>query len=107
MPISPLEARLSHHLDLTFSEREAIRWLERRERSFRARDIVIHEGEVTDSLYIVSSGWLHGSTMLKDGDRQILRFYFVGDITTTFSIAWGQSAATLQAVSDVTLFEMP
>jgi len=107
MPISPLEARLSHHLDLTFSEREAIRWMERREKSFRARDIVIHEGEATDSLYIVSSGWLHGSTLLKDGERQILRFYFVGDITTTFSIAWGRSAATLQAVSDVTLFEMP
>ncbi|MBB4618511.1 Crp/Fnr family transcriptional regulator [Sphingomonas abaci] len=107
MPISPLEARLSHHLDLTFSEREAIRWLERRERSFRARDIIIHEGEATDCLYIVASGWLHGSTVLKDGDRQILRFYFVGDITTTFSIAWGRSAATLQAVSDVTLYEIP
>ena len=104
---SPLEARLSRHLTLTFSERDALRWLERRERSFRAGDVVVHEGEESDSLYIVASGWLHGSAKLKDGGRQILRFYFVGDITATFSIAWGYSAATLRAVSDTTLYEMP
>jgi CRP-like cAMP-binding protein len=107
MTISPLEARLSHHLDLTFAEREALRWLERRERSYAAGDVVVQEGQATDCLYIVASGWLHGSVMLRDGDRQILRFYFVGDITTTFSIAWGRSAATLQAVSPATLFEIP
>jgi CRP-like cAMP-binding protein len=107
MSNSPLETRLSYHLDLTFSEREALRWLERRERTYRAGEIVLSEGESTDSLFIVSSGWLHGSVTLPSGDRQILRFYFVGDITTTLSLAWGYSAATLQAVSDVTLYEMP
>jgi CRP-like cAMP-binding protein len=104
---SPLEARLATHLDLTFSERDTLRSLERRERSFKAGDVIIREGERLDSLYIVASGWLHGSTAMKDGDRQILRFYFVGDVTTTFSIAWGYSAATLQAVSATTLFQMP
>lgn len=106
MLASPLEARLSHHLNLTFSEREALRGLERRERSYDAGEVIIREGDATGCLYIVASGWLHGSVMMKDGDRQILRFYFVGDITTTFSIAWGRSAATLQAVSRSTLFEI-
>lgn len=104
---SPLEARLATHLDLTFSERETLRALERRERSFKAGEVVVREGDRLDSLYIVASGWLHGSTEMKGGDRQILRFYFVGDVTTTFSIAWGYSAATLQAVSHTTLFQMP
>ncbi|NTS65354.1 Crp/Fnr family transcriptional regulator [Sphingomonas sp. HHU CXW] len=107
MSDSPLEARLSYHLALTFSEREALRWLERRERSYRAGEIILSEGQSTDTLFIVSSGWLHGSVKLPSGDRQIQRFYFVGDITTTLSLAWGYSAATLQAVSDVTLFEVP
>jgi len=107
MSDSPLEARLSYHLALTFSEREALRWLERRERSYRAGEIILSEGQSTDALFIVSSGWLHGSVRLPNGDRQIQRFYFVGDITTTLSLAWGYSAATLQAVSDVTLFEVP
>ena len=104
---SPLEARLSQYLALTFVERDALRSLERRERRFEAGDVVVREGEALELLYIVASGWLHGSVQLRNGGRQILRFYFVGDITTTFSIAWGSSAATLTAVSACTLFEMP
>ena len=103
---SPLEARLSQHLALTYAERDALRWLERRERTFAAGEVIVEEGEQTDKLHVVGSGWLHGSVQLKDGARQILRFFFVGDITTTFSIAWGYSAATLTAVSQCTLFEI-
>lgn len=104
---SPLEHRLSQYLALTFAERDALRWLERRERRYAAGEVVVREGEPLDLIFIVASGWLHGSVQLKNGGRQILRFYFVGDITTTFSIAWGSSAATLTAVSACTLFEMP
>jgi CRP-like cAMP-binding protein len=57
---------------------------------------VVREGEETDKLHIVASSWLHGSMQLNDGGRQILRFYFVGDVTSTFSIASGHSAATLR-----------
>ena len=74
---------------------------------FLRRVIIVRENETTDVLYIVASGWLHGSVRLPDGGRQILRFYFVGDITTSFSIAWGYSAATLTAVSACTLYELP
>lgn len=105
--MSPLEQRLGRYLPLTFAERDALRWLERRERSYAAGQIVVAEGEATDKLHVVASGWLHGSVRLKNGGRQILRFYFVGDITTTFSIAWGYSAATLTAVSNCTLYEVP
>ncbi len=102
-----LAQKLGYHLALTYSERDALHWLERRERTFPAGSVVIEEGEETDSLFIVASGWLHGSTRLDNGGRQILRFYFLGDITTTFSLAWGISAATLTAVSNCTLFEVP
>lgn len=102
-----LERKLSYHLPLTFSEKDALRWLERRERSYSAGSVIVREGEPTDKLFIVASGWLHGSTQLEDGGRQILRFYFLGDLTATFSLAWGYCAATLTAVSDCTLFEVP
>src|SRR6476660_247544 len=104
---SALETRLSQHLPLTCAEREALRWLERRERRFAAGEVVVSEGETLETLFVVASGWLHGSVRVPDGGRQILRFYFVGDITTTFSIAWGYSAATLTAVSACTLYETP
>lgn len=103
---SPLVSRLSQHLSLTFAERDALQWLERRERHFAAGEIVVQQGEETDLLHIVASGWLHGSVQLPAGERQILRFYFVGDLTTTFSIAWGFSAATLTAVSACALYEL-
>jgi len=101
-----LELRLSRYLPLTFAERDALRWLERRERRYAAGEVIVHEGEATDQLHVVESGWLHGSVRLPHGERQILRFYFVGDLTTTFSIAWGYSAATLTAVSAATLYEV-
>lgn len=104
---SPLEQRLGQYLALTYSERDALRWLERRERRYEAGSVVLREGEETSCLHIIASGWLHASTLLPGGGRQILRFYFVGDLTTTFSIAWGVSAATLTAVSPCTLFELP
>ena len=103
---SALELRLSRYLPLTFAERDALQWLERRERRFAAGEIVVEEGAPTDLLHVVASGWLHGSVRLQNGERQILRFYFLGDLTTTFSIAWGYSAATLTAVSPATLFEV-
>ena len=89
-----------------------MQWLKRRERRYAAGEVVVHEGEETDKLHVVASGWLHGSMQLKQGGRQILRFFFVGDITTTFSIAWGYSTATrsrLRLVDGLTdaSFELP
>jgi CRP/FNR family transcriptional regulator, anaerobic regulatory protein len=104
---SALEKRLIEHLPLTWAERNALDWLERRERRYEAGEIVLEQGQPTDCLYVVSEGWLHASTRLKDGGRQILRFYFVGDITTSFSIAWEYTASALTAVSESTLFEIP
>jgi CRP-like cAMP-binding protein len=104
---SALETRLLQHLPLTFAERDALGWLERRERHYEAGEIVLEQGQQTECLYVVSSGWLHASSRLKDGGRQILRFYFVGDITTSFSIAWEYTASALTAVSECTLFEIP
>lgn len=59
------EAKLGHYLALTYSERDALRWLERRERTFEAGSIVVREGEETPLLHIVASGWLHGSKQLR------------------------------------------
>jgi hypothetical protein len=49
---SPLELRLSQHLPLTFAERDALQWLERREQRFEAGETVVREGEETDKLHI-------------------------------------------------------
>ncbi len=103
---SSLEKRLSPYLPLTYHERDALDWLERRERRIAAGEAVLEEDGPTDRLYVVGSGWLHSSVEVPGGGRQILRFYFVGDLTTPCSIAWEYSAATLTAVSDCLLYEV-
>ncbi|WP_279349329.1 Crp/Fnr family transcriptional regulator [Erythrobacter litoralis] len=101
---SPLARRLSQYLDLTYSERDALRALEQERHEFEPGDIIAREDEALERMYIVGSGWLHASTHLQDGARQILRFIFVGEIATMFSVAWEYSAATLTAVSRCTLY---
>lgn len=102
-----LEKRIAPYIALTYNERDALDWLERRERQFTAGDTVITEGDSTEPLFVVGSGWLHSSVRLADGGRQILQFHFVGDLTTAHSIAWMHSAATITAVSDCVLYEVP
>ena len=102
----PLEKTLGHHLTLTYSERDALRGLERFVTRIEAGTQLMREDEQTDRLYVVASGWLHGSVRLADGGRQILRFYFVGDLTAEGPIAWGRASSTLTAVSDCRLYAL-
>ena len=103
---SALTTRLERYLDLTPEERDALDWAERREQRVRAGAQVMKENEPNDHLYIVQQGWLHSSTTLAGGGRQILRFHYAGDLIGTSSIAWSLAANTLTAVSDCIISEL-
>ena len=107
MQLSGLIARLGRHLDLTDAEREAILHAERGERRLRAGDVLVAEGGESHALYVVRQGWLHSSTKLVTGGRQILRFHYAGDLIGTSSMAWSQAAATLTAISDCIVIDLP
>lgn len=104
---SALVERLDHYVHLEPSERDALDWLERGRRRFAAHDVVVREGEASDRLFVVRSGWLHASTRLKNGDRQILRLHFPGDIMGTSSVAWAETSATITAVTDCVISDFP
>lgn len=104
---SALVEKLNHYIALQPAEREALDWLERGRRRFAAHDVIVREGEISDRLYVVRSGWLHASTRLRNGDRQILRLHFPGDIMGTSSIAWGETSATITAVTDCVISDFP
>ena len=103
---SALIERLARYMALTADERDAITAIERRERRAAAGTRVVMEGAPNDSLFIVQHGWLHSSTMLKSGARQILKFHYAGDLVGTSSIAWSLAATTLTAIEDCILFEL-
>lgn len=88
-------AKLKHYIELTESERSALRTLEEPPKAFAAGSVIYEEQESpAGNLYLVDEGRLHSSTALADGSRAILRIYYPGDIIGVNSIAFERSATT-------------
>ena len=98
-----LAERLGHYVRLSPAEEESLAQLEDHPRQFRRGAVIIRENERPRELYIVRSGWLHSSTLLGNGSRQILRFLFQGDMLGLSLLAFADSSDTVTAVTDVTL----
>lgn len=103
MGASHLADRLGLHVRLTGAERAALADLESQERQWRRGAVIVREGEPLRELFVVRSGWLHCSAMLGNGNRQILRFYFPGELPGLTALAYRDASETLTAVTDVAL----
>lgn len=104
---SALVGKLEHYVVLTPDERAAIDWLERSRRRFNAGDVLVEEGEPTDRFWVVRQGWLHCSSRLPSGDRQILRLHFPGDVMNTSNVAWAAVSATITAATSCVVSDFP
>jgi len=104
---SCLAERFSHYVRLSPAEQAALDRLEDRARDFRRGAVVIRENERPREMYVVRSGWLHSSTMLGNGSRQIMRFLFHGDVLGMSLLAFSDSPETVTAVTDVSLCPFP
>jgi CRP-like cAMP-binding protein len=104
---SCLAERLSHFVRLSQSEAQALDGFEDQARQLRRGAVVISEHETPREMFIVRSGWLHSSSVLGNGSRQILRFHFPGDMLGLTSLAFADSPETVTAVTDVTLCPFP
>lgn len=100
---SCLAERLSHYIRLSEAETLSLAQLEEQDRSYRRGAVIIRENERPRELFIVRSGWLHSSSVLGNGSRQILRFHFQGDILGLPLLAFADSPETVTAVTDVVL----
>jgi CRP-like cAMP-binding protein len=100
---SCLAERLSHYVRLTAGEQTVLDRLEEQDRPIRRGTVVIAEGEAPRDLFVVRSGWLHASTMLGSGNRQIMRFHFQGDLIGLALLAFADSPESVTAVTDAVL----
>jgi CRP-like cAMP-binding protein len=94
---------LSHYVDLTPAERAALSRFEETPEDVAAQDLIFDEGEPVDEIAVLQDGWLFASTLMSDGRRQILRFYFPGDLVGHSSIAFRASTHQIRAVSNARL----
>jgi len=107
MPDSCLAVHLSNFVDLTEAEERLLGDLEKEPASYSGGTEIYAEGEALDQLFIVNEGWLASSTMLVDGDRQILQLHYTGDLVGAAEVSLQNSFSTLTTLTNVTLCRFP
>ena len=100
-------SRLSHYLTLTASERTALAQLEASPEALKTGEVLFEEGVATDCIALVQSGWLTSSSLLADGQRQILRVHLAGDLAGVTGLAWADGAFTVAASLDTVVCRFP
>lgn len=91
---------LSEFVDLTQGERYALERLEQRPREVRRGTALQRENEAGGELFVVRKGLIMSYVLLSDGSRQILRFFFPGDVLGISSAVYCEAPETLSTLSD-------
>lgn len=103
MGSSCLADHLSHFIDLTEYEHDALAALEEQPRVCKKGTVIQRENDPVKEPFIVQKGWLHSGLLLGSGSRQIMRFHFSGDVVGLSCLAFEEAPDTITAVTEVTL----
>jgi CRP-like cAMP-binding protein len=103
----PLVTRLDRYIALTLEERRALHSLTTERIAIKAGRTLVVEARNSDNMFVLRSGWLHASTVLKGGARQILRIHQPGDLVNNSCLAWSRVVATITAVTDAEVWPFP
>jgi len=77
---NPLVRKLSNYVDLPEDERKALDDLVRQPKAVAAHTDLVYEGDPTDGVYLILSGWACRYKILPDGQRQIMAYFVPGDL---------------------------
>ena len=99
--------RLNNYLSLTAAEVATLSRLEESPEPLKAGDVLFEEGVASDCVALVQSGWLTSSTLLADGQRQILRVHLAGDLAGMTGLAWPSRVSTVVASLDSVVCRFP
>ena len=100
MPDSCLADRLGELIDLTPAESAVLARLESRERRLKRSAILVRENDKLAELFTVRHGMMMSYVLLDDGSRQILRFFFPGDMLSASTLVYRKSPETIAALTD-------
>jgi CRP-like cAMP-binding protein len=100
VPASCFAEVLNARVDLTVAEVESLARLEDRSREVKRGAILQRENEPGGDLFIVRRGMLMSYVLLDDGSRQILRFYFTGDLIGVPGMIYHEAPETIAALVD-------
>jgi len=103
LPESCLADRLGELVELTLAEQTVLAELESRERTVRRGTLVVREHDRQTDIHVLKRGMVMSYVLLDDGSRQILRFYFPGDIFAASTLAYRNSPESVVALTECTV----
>jgi CRP-like cAMP-binding protein len=103
----PLLRRASRFVQLSPEETRVLSEFGAHRRPVAAGDALVVEGEPSDDLFILQSGRMLCSTLLADGERQILRLHHPGDLMNITCLTWSRTSATVAAMIDSEVSAIP
>lgn len=93
--------------DFTPDELKFVDTFKTGELKLKAGTTLLHEGEATDYLYTLLSGWMFRYKSLPDGRRQILKYVLPGDFVGLQASVFLEAQHTIEALSDAVLCVFP
>ena len=93
--------------DFTPAELKFVDTFKTGELQLKAGGTLLREGDATDHLYTLLSGWMYRYKSLPDGRRQILKFVLPGDFVGLQASVFHESQHTIEALSDAVLCVFP
>jgi CRP/FNR family transcriptional regulator, anaerobic regulatory protein len=99
--------RLGVFRNFTPSELTFVQKFKSRELELKSGEPLMMEGESSDMLYTLLSGWLYRYKLLPDGRRQVLNFVLPGDFIGLQATVFGEAQHTVEALAESVLCVFP
>ena len=99
--------RLSEFIEPTAAELTALEGAKLTRRTFKRNGIISRQGECVKEVYFVMHGWVGSSLEMSMGRDQLANIFLPGDFAGLPDIALKRAAATLIALTDVTVDVIP
>ncbi len=103
---SPLARKLGTYVVLSEEELLVLSKLHQRRRTLKAGQTLFHQGDPTQSAYILASGWACSYKLMRDGTRQIVDFQIPGDFLGLRSILFRTADHNIDAVTPIEVSEV-
>ena len=86
---------------ITHDERRALEAVEAKPQHFRRGVQIRPEDDPANDLFVLKDGCVKSSVALENGDRQIIRLHFPGDLLGSPGLGYTEAVDALHAASDV------
>lgn len=103
---SPLAQKLSCFVALSDAELAVLASLHARRRTFTAGRDLVHQGQSSQAVYILASGWVCSYKIQSDGSRQIVDVQIPGDFLGLRSVLLRTSDHSFEPVTDIEAAEV-